>query len=409
MDTVLGLSLTSNEVGWVLVEGRDADGTIVDHADFPIRTGGAARAAKSAERATAAVLQARELATRHDQRLQLIGVTWSDDASAAAALLLESLTVAGLDNVVPIRGLHAAEMLAQGIAPVVGYDRTAVCVLDGDSTTVATVDGAGDHIHTATAVLQGGTERLRDWLAAKFDKGAWCPSGVVVVASDHDLDALAVQLEKVLPVPVFTQSGAQLALARGAALAAAQSTQFGDAPALDSTDRVDAGRLPSRSRSYAGALTMLAGGAVTLVASLSLAVGPRLLPDRSPAPVHQALHSSVSSPVVEAPAPPTPVAAPAPVAVPAPVAAPAPQAEPQPAEAPPVQQQSGVALEPPAEPPADLPAEPPPPPVVEAPPPPPNPHPLLAKLLERLHGPQADPAPDGPAPAPPPDAGAPAP
>lgn len=391
MDTVLGLSLTSTAVGWVLVEGRDADGAIVDRDDFAVRTGGGARAVKTAERVTAAVQRVRTLANRQDQRVRVIGLTWSGDASAEAALLLESLTNAGLDNVVPIQGLRAAELLAQGMAPVVGCDNIAVCVLDGDSTTVVTVDG----LRTAVENLPGGPERLIDRLTAMFDGDGPRPGGVVVVSTEHDLDSVSRRLQNALPVAVFTQSGVELALARGAALASARSTQFTDAAIVESIDLDAAAPTPSRVRSSAGALTMLAAGAVTFVASLSLAVGPQLVPDREPA-AHPA-HRPVPSPVLAAPAP-VPVA----VTAPAPQAAPAPPPEEPAAAAPPIEQQSGVTPEPPADLPAEPPVaapEPPPPPPVE--PPPPDPHPLLAKLLERLHGhPDPDPDPDGPAPAP---------
>ncbi|MGH3969664.1 MAG: DUF7159 family protein, partial [Mycobacterium sp.] len=356
---VLGLSLTSTAVGWVLVEGHDADGAIVDHDDFAVRTGGAGRAVKTAVQVTAAVLSACELATRHDQRVRMIGLTWSDDTAAEAALLLESLTDAGFDNVVPIALLHATEMLAQGIAPVVGYDRTAVCMLDGEAATVAMVDGAGEDTQTAVKYLPGGPERLLHWLTRMFDRSPWQPSGVVVVGSEPNLDVLSSQLEKALPVPVFTQSGAPLALARGAALASASSTEFTDIDMVESIEANTAAPAPSASRSYAGALTMLAAGAVTFVASLSLAVGPWLIPDRSPGPVEHAMHKSASPVVVEAPGPPPP-----------PAAVPIAQAAPEPA--------------------------------------PPEEEPAL-DLLERLHGQPSDPAPDEPAPGPPPNPGVPAP
>jgi hypothetical protein len=126
LDTVLGLSLTPAAVGWVVVEGHDADGAIVDHDDFEVHTGGPMRAVATSERVTAAVLGAQASAAQRDHRLHLIGVTWSDDAAAEAALLVESLADAGFDNVVPIQLLRAAEMLARGIAPIDGYDKTAV-------------------------------------------------------------------------------------------------------------------------------------------------------------------------------------------------------------------------------------------------------------------------------------------
>ena len=140
---------------------------------------------------------------------------------------------------------------------------------------------------------------------------------------------------------------------------------------------------------------MLAAGAVTFVASLSLALGPHLLPAHAPAPARPVAHRAVGVPIAQAPAPP-------PAAVRTPAARPAPP--PAPVVQPPVVQKPVVAQAP-VEVPAAAPVAPVPPPPVAPPPPPeqPNPHPLLTKLLERLHGQSPDQQP------PPPPPGAPAP
>ncbi len=341
-------------VGWVLAEGRDADGTILDHDDFQVRTGSGVRAVNTSAQTTAAVLDAQEAALGHDHRLHVIGVTWSDQSAAEAALLLESLTNAGFDNVVPIRLHQACEMLARAIAPVVGYEKAAVCVLDGDSTIVVMVDTCDDEPQTAVKQLTGGPGRLVGWLTTLFDRSSWQPGGIVIVGPDEDLEALSWRLQKAVPVPVLTQTGAQLALARGAALASAETTGFTDTELVDAADGGRGKRPSSRQNSYAGALTMLVAGAVTFVASLSLALGPHLVPNRANGPVHHVVHKAATPHVAQAPVP-------------------------QPA-----------AVEVPAAPPA------PPPEPVAPPPPPPNPHPLLTKLLERLHGQQSPP--DQPAP-----------
>jgi hypothetical protein len=391
LDTVLGLSLTSTSVGWVLVDGREADGTILDHEEFEVGTGTGVPAVNTSEQATAAVLDAQAVAAGYDRRLNVIGVVWSDEAAAEAALLLESLTNAGFDNVIPIRLHQACDMLAQAIAPVVGYDKAAVCVLDGDSTIVAMVDTCDDEPQTAVKHLPGGPGRLVGWLTNLFDRSSWQPGGIVVVGPDEDLETLAWRLENAVPVPVITQTGAQLALARGAALASADSTEFTDTDVVETGDGERGERASSRQNSYAGALTMLVGGAVTFVASLSLALGPHLLPDRGTASVHHVAHRAAALPAAQAPPPAaveTPIARPAP----APIHTPAP-----------VQPQTVVAEQPspavPAAAPVPPPAPPPPPP---SPPPEPNPHPLLTKLLERLHGqaPDQQPPPQGPAPNP---------
>jgi hypothetical protein len=405
LDTVVGLSLTSTSVGWVLVEGRDADGNIVDHDDFEVRTGAGLQAVNTSEQASAAVLDAQAAATSFDQRLHVVGVTWSDDAAAESALLLESLNDAGFDNIVPVRLHEACDMLARAIAPVVGYDKAAVCVLDGESTVVVMVDTCDDEPQTAVKQLTGGPGRLVQWLTALFERSSWQPSGIVVVGDGENLDALSRRLKKAVPVPVITQSGAELALARGAALASAQNTEFTDAEMVETINSWRADQPAPRQNSYAGALTMLAAGAVTFVASLSLALGPHLVPNRAHEPVHPMAHRAASAPIVQAPAPP-------PAAVETPVARPVPKAAPtrEPVQAPALAQPETVADQQPA---AGLPAAapvppPPPPPVAPVPPPPdPNPHPLLTKLLERLHGQAPDQQP--PAQGPPPNPGPPPP
>ena len=215
----------------------------------------------------------------------------------------------------------ACDLLARAIAPVVGYDKAAVCVLDGDSTIVAMVDTCDDEPQTAIKHLTGGAGRLVGWLTSLFDRSSWQPGGIVVVGADEDLEALSWRLEKAVPVPVVTQTGAQLALARGAALASADSTEFIDTEMVEAVDSTPGERASSRQNSYAGALTMLVAGAVTFVASLSLALGPHLVPDRAAGPVQHVAHRA-APPVVQAPAP-QPAAVETPIARPAPPPAPA--------------------------------------------------------------------------------------
>jgi hypothetical protein len=285
-------------------------------------------------------------------------------------------------------------MLARAVAPVVGYDQGAVCVLDGDSTVVVMVDAEDGEPQTAIKQLSGGPAQLVHWLTALFDRSSWQPDGVVIVGGQDDVDAVSPRLTA-LPVPVISQVGVELALARGAALVSAQSTEFTDDAMLETVDNWRRDHEPARQRSFAGAATMLAAGAVTFVASLSLALGPHLLPDHAPAPARPVAHRAVGVPIAQAPAPP-------PAAVRTPAARPAPP--PAPVVQPPVVQKPVVAQAP-VEVPAAAPLAPVPPPPVAPPPPPeqPNPHPLLTKLLERLHGQAPDQQP------PPPPPGAPAP
>ncbi|WP_204807338.1 DUF7159 family protein [Mycobacterium riyadhense] len=290
MDTVLGLSVTPTTVGWVLAEGHGADGTILDHHELELHGGHGVRAVHTARQVAAEVWRAREVATAGDHRLRVIGVTWNDEASAQAALLLEALTDAGFDNVVPVRMLDAVETLARAIAPVIGYKQTAVCILEREWATVVMVDTHDGETQTAIKHVRGGFNGLTSWLTGMFDHSAWRPSGVVVVGSDRDVSDFSWQLEKALPVPVFAQTMAQVTVARGAALAAAQSTEFTDAQLVAHISEPAAVAARSRRLSYTGAATTLAAAAVTFVASLSLAVGLQLAPDQDPGTPKHVVH-----------------------------------------------------------------------------------------------------------------------
>jgi hypothetical protein len=401
LNTVFGLSLTSTGVGWVLVEGHAADGAILDHEEFAVRSGGGSRAVGTARRVAAAVLRADEAATADEGRLRAIGVTWSDDAAAGAALLVEQLTTAGFDNVMPVRWVDAAETLAQGLAPVIGYDKTAVCVLGHESTTVVMIDTCDGENRTAVKHVTDGGVGLFRWVTRMFDRDGWRPDGVVLVGSDAGLEGFSSELNDALPVPVFAQHGAELAIARGAAMASAQHDGFAGTSLLEPVAAAHraGGRTGLRTPSYTGALTALIAASVTLVGSLSLAVGLRLTPDQ-PASQNEAgatehlVHALPAPRVADVPiAPPAPIAQPQPASPPEPAVAqpPAPVPE-QPATESSGSSSGGEPEQPAAVPPV-APA-PVPPPAPEAPPP--DPHPLLTRVLEHIRGHQQDPPPAQP-------------
>jgi hypothetical protein len=328
LDTVLGLSLTPTTVGWVLAEGHDADGTILDHQELGLRAGRGVGAVSTAGQVADEVLRVDAQAAAGDHHLRVIGLTWSDAAAAQAALVVEALTDAGFDNVVPVRLLDAVETLAGAIAPVIGYEQTAVCILEHEWATVVMVDSRDGETQTVTKHVRGGFDGLSCWLRGMFERDGWRPGGVVVVGADSDINGFSWQLEKALPVPVFAQTMAQVTIARGAALAAASSTEFTDDQLAAPVSEPVATPAPSPQRklSYAGAA--LVAGAITFVSSLSLAVGIQLAPDAAPAPAKHVMHSPTPQ-VAEAV---TPAVAPPPEATPpshppkAPAGEPAPDA-----------------------------------------------------------------------------------
>ncbi|WAJ42723.1 hypothetical protein OK015_15740 [Mycobacterium sp. Aquia_216] len=309
MDTVLGLSLTPTTFGWVLAEGHGADGTILDHQETALYADDGVPAVSTAEQVAQQVLRVDAQASASEHHLRVVGVTWNDEAAAQAALLLEALTDAGFDNVVPVRLLEAVETLARAIAPVIGYAQTAVCVLEHEWATVVMVDTHDDETQTVVKHISGGFDGLRSWLTGMFDRNGWRPGGVVVVGADSDIDGFSWQLEKALPVPVFAQTMAQVTVARGAALAAARSTEFTDERLIADTSEPSPAAPPKRPGhlSYAGAVTALAAGAITFVSSLAVAVGIQLAPDAGRAPTKHAAHGptpQVAEAVTPAVAPP---------------------------------------------------------------------------------------------------------
>jgi hypothetical protein len=327
VDTVLGLSMTPTTVGLVLVEGQDADGATVERDAFEATSRG------GSEQVAAAVLRTQAIAASGGHRLHSIGVTWTDDADLEAALLLESLRDSGIDNVVAVALPEASEALARGIGPVIGYQKTAVCVLEPQMVAALMVDACDFAVQSAVSHTLDSVEDVIGWLRAVFDHDDWHPQCLVVVGSGNELDAITSRLEDVLSVPVFAPAEPQLALARGAAVASAQTANFTAASVSD--DIVE--RRRPWLLTHSGALTMLIAGVVTFVVSLSVAIGLQLLPDNNSGSVDRQVENTAGTPAdiksvapvvvpVFAPAlpPPIPLAPPPPAYVPP---APAPPVE----------------------------------------------------------------------------------
>ncbi|MET0473874.1 MAG: hypothetical protein ABW001_04465 [Mycobacterium sp.] len=346
--------MTPTSVGLVLVEGQDADGATMDRNTFAVADG----PIQSSEQATAAVLRTEAMAATRGLRLHSIGVTWSEDADMQASLLMKSLTDSGFDNVVAIRMPEATEALARGIAEVLGYATTAVCVIEPDSVITLVVNTSDGAVQTAFNHSIDSDQALISWLSTVFTRADWAPEALVIVGSADGCGSIPNGLEDALSVPVFAPEEAKLALARGAALASAQSTdmplhlyedQFRDGHAVTDSGRHRVpGSAPQRRRSPSRAVpvAMLAAGLVTFVVSVSIAISLQLSPTREarPGPVPAA---NTERPVAVRPSPP---AMPPPVvAVPSPVVEAA-LPPPPPESPPPVYDEQPVAI-------ADVPAE----------------------------------------------------
>ena len=142
MDIAFGVSMTPTTVRMVLVEGENADGVTVDHDVLDIAADQSS--ATAPEQVVAAILGTRESAVEGGHRLAAIGVAWRDHDDAAR--LREVLTAHDIDDVVLVSELHAAGVLAQVAGRAVGYRRTALMFLDGDTATLSVVDTADGSI-----------------------------------------------------------------------------------------------------------------------------------------------------------------------------------------------------------------------------------------------------------------------
>ncbi|ORA28755.1 DUF7159 family protein [Mycobacterium aquaticum] len=274
MDAVLGVSMTGSSVGLVLVEGRDGDGTTLAHDTIDLR---AYDERDVCDEVVSAVVQLDEMAAGSGHELRSVGVTWNDYAEREASQVMRTLPESGFPGVVPVRLPQATEALARGIADVVGFDSTVVCVIEPEMVIALTVRPGGGPVRSAVNHLVDGDEALSDWLREVFATTASRPDAVVVVGSAGDLTGVMPRLERTLRVPVFTPAEAELALARGAALSSARRGRF----------MFDGGPAMRRKRWSAATfapVAMLAGGVVTFVVSTSVAVSMQLVTGQEPAP-----------------------------------------------------------------------------------------------------------------------------
>jgi hypothetical protein len=415
MDIVLGVSMTPTAVRMALVEGEKADGATVDHDVFDIDHADGAATSSASDQVVAAILGTLESAEAGGHRLLATGVTWSDHEEAAD--LRKSLDARGIDDVVLVSELHAAGALAQVAGRAVGYDRTALMFIDGDTATLAVVETADGsivkvdsrslHSDDAMAVLAEAVNGL--------EQESSQPDGIFLLGSGVDVASVKEQLENHVAIPVSAPKDPEMALARGAALAAVSVPEFdastvglaysqdpdgttagkaypAEDPVTDATELVTVGGdgssiedaavdiAPRGRRAFPLVGSSLMGifvvGVVALVISLAVSIRPTV--DSRPNPGENVVGPSSVAPPPEAmparppvqqPAPPPPAMPPSAPAVQT-IQAPVPVVEQQPAprtvvaQAAPAPKAAPVAP-PPVAPPAPEAAPPAPPPAAE--------------------------------------------
>jgi len=226
VEIVLGVSMTPTTVRMALVEGDRADGRTVDHEVFDINAADGSATPSAPEQVIAAVLGTQESATAGGHKLIATGVTWSDREEAAA--LREALAGRGIDDVMLFSELHAAGALAQAVGRTVGYDKTALMFIERDTATLSVVETSDGSIvkvlsrslHSADAIS------VLTEMVTSLEEHDAAPGGMFVVGSGVDVGSVRAHLENLVSIPVSAPEDGELALARGAALAAASAPRF---------------------------------------------------------------------------------------------------------------------------------------------------------------------------------------
>ncbi|MEV3903330.1 hypothetical protein AB0K11_13480 [Mycobacterium sp. NPDC050551] len=308
----------------MLVEGATGEGATIDKGTLEL--GGADDGLNDL---VDAVLGEGPFAAVPGRRPRAIGVTWLGSATAAASTVLELLADKGADNVIAVSESDAAAALATGIGDIAGLDDVAVCVVEPDAAVAAVVDAHEVVVDVVERFGAGDAADLAHWLTALVDGCASEPADVYVLGSAGDLDDVVVALGAT-GLAVISAAEADLALARGAALASARSTYdldlgFAAAPAPAGTRRF----VTPRVAAVGG---VLVAAVVTFVVSLSVALTPSSTPEHEQTASESeqtAKAALVQEPVEQLPSrpqklPPRPAPAAPPVDIDPPAAAPAP-------------------------------------------------------------------------------------
>jgi hypothetical protein len=260
-------------------------------------------------------------------------VAWTDHR--AAGELREALRANNIDDVVLVSPLHAAGALAQAVGLALGYDRTALMFLERDAATAAvvrTADGAVIRVRSRSLRPDGTLAELRA-MVGELEASGEPPRALFIAGSGVDVGALRSRIASNTTMAVHAPSDGDLALARGAALAAVHVPRF-DAETVGLRPPAPLRPLavprPSRPRpesrrvleaepepvpterkplALAGALgSVFVAGVVALMIALSLTARPGTDQRAEPA-------ATVVAPTTAAPAPAAPETIQAPVPV----------------------------------------------------------------------------------------------
>ncbi|WP_231977628.1 hypothetical protein [Mycobacterium sp. E2989] len=218
----------------VVLEGEYADGATVEEDVFDVAAADEAATASASDQVLAAILGTQEGAADAGLEVSSIGVTWTDQLEAAA--LHDALAAHRIENVMLVSAFLAATALAQNVGAAMGYERTAVMFVEPDTATLAVVetsDGSIPDVYKqplyADSYDQAATQL--GGMIGGLEKLAAAPDGVLVVGSGVDIAPLKPALQTATSLAVSVPEEPETALARGAALAAANAPLFASSTA----------------------------------------------------------------------------------------------------------------------------------------------------------------------------------
>ena len=267
MDLVLGLSVTSTAVRWVLVEGVTGDGDAVDRGVLDVGDS----ADFGAEALLTVLLDANEAVV--ESGLHAAGVTWTPAGEAIAGAILEALQARGVQSAIAVSEPEAAEALASGISAISGYEDVAVCVFEPDATLVALVNADGVIVDPHDIVGDRDVELSASVMALELNDRRL---DAIFVVGSADLDPVVSSMDSVAAAPVISSAEGDMAMARGAAVASAMAVN-----SMGGGSRSLLGGLRGMSRTSA-LTSVVVAAAVTLVISLSVVLGLQATSDSPP-------------------------------------------------------------------------------------------------------------------------------
>jgi putative ABC transport system ATP-binding protein len=245
LDAVLGVSMTPTSVRTVLVAGAKAGGVAVSHGHLDIAHDADLPSGTTTEQIISTILVTRETAAGGGYQVRSTGVTWIDVAAATA--LREGLATRRVDNVLLVSPFASAIALARAAGESAGHDHTALLCIEPDVATLAVV-GAADGVvvdvrrrflpHDDDEAVGALVEIVRD--AGAMESG---PQGVFVVGSGVDIPLIMPALVAATSLSVSAPEQPETALARGAALASANTE-------LLTSSAIELARTAGRSAGY---------------------------------------------------------------------------------------------------------------------------------------------------------------